>query len=61
MRDQPFEYSLDYSPAWRFSARYMRWSDHLEQLADKYVRKTLDVADGLPTPFVGTFSAFYLI
>jgi len=48
---KPFEYSLDYSPAWRFSARYMRWSDHLEQLADKYVRKTLDVADGLPTPF----------
>jgi len=28
----------------------MRWTDRLEELADKYVRKTLGVADGAPTP-----------
>jgi len=45
-----FEYSYDYSPAWRFAAQHMRWTDRLEELADKYVRKTLGVADGAPTP-----------
>ncbi|KIM88674.1 hypothetical protein PILCRDRAFT_813643 [Piloderma croceum F 1598] len=47
---KPFEYSLDYSPAWRYSAQHMRWADSLDQLADKYIRKALGVADGTPTP-----------
>jgi len=63
MRIQPFEYSLDYSPAWRYSAQHMRWVDHLDQLGDKYIRKTLGVADGTPTPLVGNFvlNTTYLI
>jgi hypothetical protein len=60
---QPFEYSLDYSPAWRYSAQHMRWTDRLDQLGDKYVRKALGVADGTPTPLVGNIvlNTTYLI
>lgn len=47
---KPFEFRYDYSPAWRYAAQYMRWTDHLEQLADKYIRKTLGVAAGGPAP-----------
>jgi len=47
---KPFEYGYDFSPAWRYAAQYMRWTDRLDQLADKYVRKALGVADGVPTP-----------
>jgi len=28
----------------------MRWTDRLEQLTDSYIRATLGVADGVPTP-----------
>jgi len=45
-----FEFDRDYSPGWRFSAVHMRWTDHLERLAEKFVRKTLGVPDNEPTP-----------
>lgn len=49
---QPFEYSMEYSPAWRYAGRYMRWTDRLDQLADQYVRRALGTADGVPSPLV---------
>lgn len=49
---QPFEYGLDFSPAWRFAAQYMRWTDRLDQIADLYVRRTLGTAEGQATPHV---------
>jgi hypothetical protein len=33
----------------------MRWTDSMEALADKYIRKALGVADGAPTPLVSVF------
>lgn len=33
----------------------MRWTDHLERLAEKFVRKALSVPDDEPTPLVGVF------
>jgi hypothetical protein len=41
----------------------MRWTDRLDQLADKYVREALGVADGVPTPPVSIlfFSTTHLI
>jgi hypothetical protein len=47
---QPYEYDSDYSPAWRYVARHMRWTQSLEELADKYVRATIGVEDDKPTP-----------
>jgi len=47
---RPFEYQYDYAPAWRYAAQYMRWTDRLEQIADLYLRRMLNVADGEPTP-----------
>lgn len=49
---QPFEYPYDYSPAWRYSAQHMRWTNWLEELADWYVRQALNVELGAPTPLV---------
>jgi len=47
---RPFEFQFDYSPAWRYAAQYMRWTDRLEQIADTYVRRALEVPEGTPTP-----------
>jgi hypothetical protein len=49
---QPFEFDYDYSPSWRFVARYMRWTRQLEIIADSYVRKTIGVPNHEPTPSV---------
>ncbi|TFK36992.1 hypothetical protein BDQ12DRAFT_686205 [Crucibulum laeve] len=48
--NQPYEFDFDYSPAWRFVGRHMRWVPKLEQLADTYVRKATGIEDGKPTP-----------
>ncbi|KZP28811.1 hypothetical protein FIBSPDRAFT_728362 [Athelia psychrophila] len=47
---QPFEWEYDYSPAWRFSAQHMRWTNWLEELSDWYVRQALDIELSAPTP-----------
>ncbi|THV07511.1 hypothetical protein K435DRAFT_833398 [Dendrothele bispora CBS 962.96] len=48
--DQPFEWDTDYSPSWRYVARYMYWTSSLQNLADQYVRRTFGVAYSDPTP-----------
>jgi hypothetical protein len=47
---QPHEYEKDYSPAWRYVGQYMRWTKSVESLADSYVRQTIGVQPGEPTP-----------
>ncbi|KAJ7757463.1 hypothetical protein B0H16DRAFT_1536747 [Mycena metata] len=47
---EPFEIGLDYSPAWRYVGQYMRFTPALEQLADEYVRITLEIGARDPIP-----------
>jgi len=47
---QPYEYDMDFSPAWRYVGQHMRWTQSLEDLADIYVRRTIGVQEGDPTP-----------
>ncbi|KAJ7897112.1 GDP-fucose protein O-fucosyltransferase-domain-containing protein, partial [Mycena olivaceomarginata] len=44
------EMELDYSPAWRFVGRHMRWATRLERLADEYIRRTLHIQPDEPIP-----------
>ncbi|KAF7971400.1 hypothetical protein HWV62_21242 [Athelia sp. TMB] len=46
----PFEYGYDYSPAWRFAAQHMHWTNWLEELSEWYVRQALKIEIGAPTP-----------
>ncbi|KAF9818515.1 hypothetical protein IEO21_02753 [Rhodonia placenta] len=48
--ERPLEYDYDYSPAWRFVVKYFRWTRDLEQLAEEYLRRTLNVPEGRPIP-----------
>jgi len=43
---------MDYSPVWRFVARYMYWAPPLQSLADQYVRRTIGISDSDPIPSV---------
>jgi hypothetical protein len=51
---QPFEFEYDFSPAWRYVAQYMRWTQPLEELADEYLRATIGVKASEPTPPVSS-------
>ncbi|KAJ7282033.1 hypothetical protein C8J57DRAFT_1500687 [Mycena rebaudengoi] len=37
---QIFEYTEDFSPAWRFVGQYIHWAPQLQELADSYTRQT---------------------
>ncbi|KZT30813.1 hypothetical protein NEOLEDRAFT_1054252 [Neolentinus lepideus HHB14362 ss-1] len=45
-----FEYYEEYSPVWRDVVRHMRWAKGLNDLAQGYIRRTLDVPDGSDIP-----------
>ncbi|KDQ63267.1 hypothetical protein JAAARDRAFT_29286 [Jaapia argillacea MUCL 33604] len=45
-----YEMEYDYSPVWRDVLRHLRWSTQLEALADEYIRRSLNVAEGSDTP-----------
>ncbi|KAJ7283995.1 hypothetical protein C8J57DRAFT_751130 [Mycena rebaudengoi] len=45
-----YEFEHDFGPAWRFVGRYMHWTPKIQQLANDYVRQTLDVATDQPLP-----------
>ncbi|CCL99964.1 uncharacterized protein FIBRA_01989 [Fibroporia radiculosa] len=47
---QPDEIDHDYSPAWRFVLRHFKFTRHLEELADGYLRRTLNVPEGDSIP-----------
>ncbi|KIK97545.1 hypothetical protein PAXRUDRAFT_824800 [Paxillus rubicundulus Ve08.2h10] len=48
--ERPWEWELDYSPAWRFVGQHMRWTSTLENLADTYARRAMGIPDDEPTP-----------
>ncbi|CAK5280721.1 unnamed protein product [Mycena citricolor] len=45
------EFQFDFSPAWRFVGRYMRWTPRLEKLAEEYTRIALGGVDLIP-PYI---------
>ncbi|KAI0001684.1 hypothetical protein BJV77DRAFT_1063103 [Russula vinacea] len=45
-----FEYETDMSPAWRFVVKNFRWTNHLQSIADGYLRRILNVPDDEPIP-----------
>ncbi|KAF9225474.1 hypothetical protein BS17DRAFT_879488 [Gyrodon lividus] len=48
--ERPWEWELDYSPAWRFVGQHMRWNATLEKIADGYARRAMNIPDNEPTP-----------
>ncbi|TFK77388.1 hypothetical protein BDN72DRAFT_910534, partial [Pluteus cervinus] len=46
----PFDFKYDFSPAWRYVARYMYFTPRLLALADEYVRRAMGVSGGEATP-----------
>ncbi|KAG6330421.1 hypothetical protein ID866_8669 [Astraeus odoratus] len=48
--DRPYEWARDYSPAWRFVGKHMRWNTTLEKLAEGYARHAMNVPENDPTP-----------
>lgn len=47
---RPWEWELDYSPAWRFVGQHMRWNASMERLADAHARRAMKVPGNEPTP-----------
>ncbi|KAF8640983.1 hypothetical protein AX17_000629 [Amanita inopinata Kibby_2008] len=37
----PFEFEYDFSPAWRFAGKHMRWAPELEEIANQYLRRSM--------------------
>jgi len=54
----PFEWEMDYSPAWRFVGQHMRWNASMEKLAEEHARRAMKVPTGEPTPPVSKNSHF---
>ncbi|KAM6498742.1 hypothetical protein JOM56_006690 [Amanita muscaria] len=50
----PFEYEYDYSPAWKYVGQHMHWSQELEKLTNRYLRRAmnLEISDEPPPPYV---------
>lgn len=53
------EYDRDYSPSWRFVARYMYWQPALQSLALGYARQEMGVSTLQPMPPVSYFSRVF--
>lgn len=53
-RIQPWELStvVDYSPAWNAVGKYLHFTPRLEDIADQYIRRALQVPPGITTPAV---------
>lgn len=49
-----FEFEYEYSPAWRFVGRYVRWTKQIEDLAWAYLRNLWDVREDEDVPPVST-------
>ncbi|KAJ6621115.1 hypothetical protein B0H10DRAFT_2352825 [Mycena sp. CBHHK59/15] len=47
---QSFEFSRDYSPAWRYVGQHMRWLPALEQVALQYTRRAFGLDGDVPIP-----------
>ncbi|KAG1905317.1 uncharacterized protein F5891DRAFT_1008767 [Suillus fuscotomentosus] len=48
---RPWEWEMDYSPAWRFVGQHMRWNATMEKLADAHARRAMNVPGRLkPVP-----------
>ncbi|KAJ6547863.1 hypothetical protein B0H10DRAFT_2170100 [Mycena sp. CBHHK59/15] len=45
-----YEFSADYSPAWRFVGRHIHFTRRIQEMADSYVRQALGVTPHDPTP-----------
>lgn len=49
---QDLEYDFEYSPAWRFVGKHMRWTSQMETLAKQYVNRALGLPVNQSTPQV---------
>ncbi|KAF9041764.1 hypothetical protein BDZ89DRAFT_1060126, partial [Hymenopellis radicata] len=47
---QPYEFTWEYSPAWRFVAQHMHFTRRLERLANFYINRAIGIPDIEPTP-----------
>ncbi|KAE9398471.1 hypothetical protein BT96DRAFT_1020127 [Gymnopus androsaceus JB14] len=47
---QPYEYDMDYSPAWSQVAQYMHWTPSLTNLANAYINRAIGLPEDVPTP-----------
>jgi len=45
-----FEWEYDYSPAWRYVGKYLHWSPKMLSLAEKYLRRSLALAEDASIP-----------
>ncbi|KAJ7493292.1 hypothetical protein B0H11DRAFT_2228073 [Mycena galericulata] len=55
----PWEYSQEMSPAWRFVGKHMHWNPRIQHIADLYTRKALGVGpqDRIP-PYIAVYARF---
>ncbi|KAJ7780311.1 hypothetical protein DFH07DRAFT_794576 [Mycena maculata] len=55
----PWEYSQEMSPAWRFVGQHMHWSSRIQYIADSYTRKALGIVptDPIP-PYIAVYARF---
>ncbi|KAK7695288.1 hypothetical protein QCA50_002478 [Cerrena zonata] len=48
--DQEFEFEWEYAPAWKYVARYLRWSDPVQETAAAYVNRLFGLPDDAAVP-----------
>ncbi|KAG9008426.1 hypothetical protein FRB90_008890 [Tulasnella sp. 427] len=48
--ETPYEWFLDYSPMWRFVARWLRFTPRVEGIAEAYMRRMFGLGEGEEIP-----------
>lgn len=57
---QDVEYEYDFSPAWRYVATHMHWTERLETIGELYLRSTFGLEADQPIPPVSSRWVYFI-